>query len=1061
MSKNNTLISGNKTNNGKNPVCEISYGTADKELSRFLFDIDLSLLKNKINNGIINSKSIVSHTLNMTNTIRFAEEYVGKKSYATSIHRASNFTLDLFQVNQEWDEGTSYDFIYGVNYLNNSIEQESNWVNRKLNTPWDYAGAYSAGTNTIIGSQYFRSGSENLNIDITSLVNNSLTANTLSNGLGIKFQDVYENTATNLREAVGFHTKYTNTVYEPYVETIIEDTIIDDRNFFFLDKENSLYLYSPDDVTINNVTIYDYEDNIYSVISGASVVNVSKGVNKISLTIDSDTYPDAVIFRDVWNVIVNGKTKNISNMFYLITQENYFNFNNQMNFDNYFFSFQGIKEREKISSNHIRKIKVLVKEMYPNQNNFIPLDIEYRIFTTVAHKYEIDFVPFTKVNRTNYSYEFNLDTSWLIPQDYKIQIRLKNGYFYENKEILNFKIVNYGINVNEYIVPTTTDYVATTTVFVPTTTIDIPTTTDYVPTTTVYEITTTEYAPTTTSPPQALELTFDDIVNAEALVGDISLIANWNTFFGFDNDTSLYTTIFSSVVIGGNKVELYGGSGITILQGYDDNTSSYINFGGNTHIIAIDDNAGCVIALGYCSFYETTNLTTAKFSAVKSMGDYCFYSSSISIIDFSSLTIVGASSFSSTGLINPDFPSLINMGDSCFSYIIGLKTINFPLQITFGCGWFAGCVNLNQDFSYLVTAGDQCFAECISLTSDFPVLTTAGIGCFQDCTFVNPNFSFLTTAGNQCFYSCTGLTSNFPALTTAGDNSYYGCTSLISPNFSSLLTAGVNCFGGCIGLVSPNFSSLITIENFCFSDCRYLLSPIFLNLTTSKYRSFYNCTSLLSPNFSSLTTSGEQCFMNCISLISDFPSLTTASDYCFNNCTNLTSDFPLLTTAGRGCFSYCTSLTSPDFSLLVSCGDYCFAYSSIINIHFPSLTSMGDDSFYNVTNIYTVNLEQLTNLGYNWFIGNHITTINLPLVTIIPDGFFQGFILINTINISSCTNLGTTVGNNNIFNSITGQTITLTVSSALMNAQGIGIPDGDIQYLIDPLQNNTVTINQV
>jgi len=70
------------------------------------------------------------------------------------------------------------------------------------------------------------------------------------------------------------------------------------------------------------------------------------------------------------------------------------------------------------------------------------LDIEYRLFTTVGSKYEIDVIPFTSVNRTNTGYEFNLDTSWLIPQDYHLQIRLKNGNYYENKQTLSFTIVS-------------------------------------------------------------------------------------------------------------------------------------------------------------------------------------------------------------------------------------------------------------------------------------------------------------------------------------------------------------------------------------------------------------------------------------------------------------------------------------------------------------------------------------------------------------------------------------------------------------------------------------------
>ena len=36
------------------------------------------------------------------------------------------------------------------------------------------------------------------------------------------------------------------------------------------------------------------------------------------------------------------------------------------------------------------------------------MDIEYRLFTTVGKKYEIDVIPFTSVNRTNTGYEFNI-----------------------------------------------------------------------------------------------------------------------------------------------------------------------------------------------------------------------------------------------------------------------------------------------------------------------------------------------------------------------------------------------------------------------------------------------------------------------------------------------------------------------------------------------------------------------------------------------------------------------------------------------------------------------------
>lgn len=456
FSKNNTLISNNLTNNSQNPVTEISYGGLHQRVSRFIFDIDLSELRDKINKGFIVPNSGMTHTLHMTNTISYAEEYLGKKSYSQGIERATSFELQLFNINEDWDEGSGYDFIYDDTLIPNAVEQASNWKDRKTDIEWSTAGAYNSGSTEIIGTQRFEKGSESLDIDITEYVNQRLglisgyTGYTgTSFGLGLKFPDEYEELLTQYTQAVAFHAKNTNTWYEPYVETAVDDTITDDRNYFYLDKNNDLYLYVniggiKQDIDVNHVNIYDYEDNLINTLSGASVQNVSKGVYKITLNLDSELYPDAVLFRDEWHLSINGRETVHSGEFYLISEKQWYTFDqsNQINFDNYFFYFWGIGEKEKIVAGNQRKIKLTIKEMYPNQNKFLPLDIEYRLFTTIGEDYEIDVIPFTKVDRTSNGYEFTLDTSWLIPQDYKLQLRLKDGDYYENKQIISFTVVS-------------------------------------------------------------------------------------------------------------------------------------------------------------------------------------------------------------------------------------------------------------------------------------------------------------------------------------------------------------------------------------------------------------------------------------------------------------------------------------------------------------------------------------------------------------------------------------------------------------------------------------------
>lgn len=475
--KNNTLIDNNLTNNSQNPVTEISYGTFNAQPTRFIFDIDLEDLVQRIKDGLIVPNDSMKHVLHMTNTISYAPQYLGRKSYSVNIERASSFQLDLFNVDEDWDEGSGYDFIYNdtiypyVDVLDRqTIDPASNWFYRKTEIPWTNEGAYTGGTE-IIGNQYFEKGCENLEIDITDYVNQRLVEMGLTGltgttaytgnsfGLGIKFADYIESGETEFRQSVAFHAKNTNTWYEPYIETTVDDTIKDDRNYFYLDKDNDLYLYVnvgnglDSEISVDRVEIFDNQGELIDTISGITgVTNVCKGVYKIQYKVDSQynngvLINDAILFQDKWYLTINGREKNHTGQFYLISSNKYYTFDNsnQINFDNYFFYFWGIGEKENIIAGNIRKIKLTIKELYANQNNFLPLDIEYRLFTTLGKKYEIDVIPFTPVNRTNMGYEFNLDTSWLIPQDYYLQIRMKNGAYYENKQTLSFTVVSDGI----------------------------------------------------------------------------------------------------------------------------------------------------------------------------------------------------------------------------------------------------------------------------------------------------------------------------------------------------------------------------------------------------------------------------------------------------------------------------------------------------------------------------------------------------------------------------------------------------------------------------------------
>lgn len=145
-------------------------------------------------------------------------------------------------------------------------------------------------------------------------------------------------------------------------------------------------------------------------------------------------------------------------------------------------------------------------------------------------------------------------------------------------------------------------------------------------------------------------------------------------------------------------------------------------------------------------------------------------------------------------------------------------------------------------------------------------------------------------------------------------------------------------------------------------------------------------------------------------------------------------DYDTIVSSSIKGINYCANLISVDLPIIVSVGNlFLGTCSNLTNINMPLLESSGDGLFEDLGSIDAINLPLLQSTG----IGSFIRCYSIEL-----------------INLPSVVDLGGTTGNNSVFSSITGQTITLTIPAALMTCNG-GSPDGDIAYL---QANNTVTI---
>jgi hypothetical protein len=444
--KNNTLVKDNRVNTSKNPTTEIFYGSG---FSKFIFKVDLSIIKNKVNNNELVVDSNTRHTLHLTNTI-FGDEGLKGMNRTTGKNRATSFKLIIFKISQYWDEGigfdyqdASYDFVDGSKTYD---ERPSNWYFRTTMNAWNTPGIYS-NTPVIIGEQTFDNGNEDLNVDITDYVNQVISGQTVNQGLGIAFDVVYQDLNVAIDQSVAFFTKYTQTFFEPYVESYFDDIIKDDRSNFIEGMNQNLYLYVTKGSNYYNldsnptVDIMDSNGNVLT--SNLSTTLVKKGVYKVTCSI-YDSCNGKKFFYDKWkNLIIDGTS--ISDVTQKFIPKSYTAGytigENQIDSNRYSFQFYGVKLSEKIKRGDIRKITISIKSI--NETKTILLDELYYRMYILEGRTQVNVHDWTLIDKTNNENSFHFDTSMYIPREYFIELKGKtHTEEIHYKEPIKFEIVS-------------------------------------------------------------------------------------------------------------------------------------------------------------------------------------------------------------------------------------------------------------------------------------------------------------------------------------------------------------------------------------------------------------------------------------------------------------------------------------------------------------------------------------------------------------------------------------------------------------------------------------------
>jgi len=447
FSKNNTIIKNSQVNTAKNPNTEIFYGSG---FSKFIFQLDLSGLEEKINNGDLVLNSNTRHYLHLTNTI-FGDEDLTGVERGTGRQRTTSFDLVLFRIPEFWDEGVGYDYEEIYDYTTGNVTfdvRPSNWVMRTTLDQWTEGGIYAISGDTIT-KIHFDNGNENINVDITDHINGIITGNTVNYGIGLAFDTPYMDVSSEIDQSVSFFTKYTQTFWEPFLETVFDDIIDDNRENFYIDADRNLYLYvnymnnAFDLDELPTVDILDYNSVLIGSLSGLTTTKIRKGVYKITFGLSGQLCDGKRFYYDKWcNLKINGASLAcVTQKFIPKPFTDLFNIGtNNTELNRYAMQFFGVSLNEKIKRGEKRKIVVTFKSI-TDSKSVLMNDVYYRIYVKEG-KTQVNVIDWTNLDRTNEN-SFVLDTSYMIPREYWIEIRNRvysEDIFYKND--IKFEIIS-------------------------------------------------------------------------------------------------------------------------------------------------------------------------------------------------------------------------------------------------------------------------------------------------------------------------------------------------------------------------------------------------------------------------------------------------------------------------------------------------------------------------------------------------------------------------------------------------------------------------------------------
>jgi len=264
---------------------EIQSGSA--ELGRSLIQFDMTELSGKIFLDKVIPSSSVSYVMKMFDM-----------KHGDTV--PTSYDLFAFPLSRSWDEGTGID--------DDDFEDGgyANWMSASSIASWVVTGSDFLSSGYGSASQHFDAGQEDLEMNVTSMVNAWLTGGLSSNGVVLKLGTTEESNGVDyyVKRLHGRESKIVDKI--PYIEARWSDVLKDNRGNFGFNVENKLVMYNfiRGELTIvqEPVTVR-IQDHLIGVSASFSqtfqAFQIASGVLTSSIFI-SNTASFSASFYDIW-----------------------------------------------------------------------------------------------------------------------------------------------------------------------------------------------------------------------------------------------------------------------------------------------------------------------------------------------------------------------------------------------------------------------------------------------------------------------------------------------------------------------------------------------------------------------------------------------------------------------------------------------------------------------------------------------------------------------------------------------------------------------------------------